>query len=426
MNKKQFKRYGKTRQLLISNSEALKHILDFDEANWVATTAPIDTINIDQRFLKYLDTDKDNRIRPGEVKKGISWLINNLNDIKDINHGNTSLNIESINQNTKQGQQIYKTAMSILDHYKQEEQSISLDQIRQLLRKDQKDEYEDRQVLEFQLVEKLILYQSNMLTFVNSFVSFPDLYDPESRALFEMGTLIIDGRHFTLSVKIPDQKRHIQFCKNSKMFVLYVKVFGNKQDDSYEVAVPVTAGTRGNLQVNKLGIFIDIDGNEFNAEIIKIIENPIGFIEALISPFTSIYKAYEDKIEQISTNAEKKLETLGTDELSSITKKDNNKVAASQSTNGLLSGGAVAFAAISSSLAFIAKIISSLTWKGFFGGVFGLLLLIFVPMTLMAIVKLSKRDLSSILEGSGWGINQRMKLTIKQARTFTRGPISKK
>ncbi|MHC4718547.1 MAG: hypothetical protein ACYS5V_16375, partial [Planctomycetota bacterium] len=43
------------------------------------------------------------------------------------------------------------------------------------------------------LAEKLTLYQHLMLEFVNNYVSFPHLYDPERRALFEMGSLVMDG-----------------------------------------------------------------------------------------------------------------------------------------------------------------------------------------------------------------------------------------
>jgi hypothetical protein len=40
----------------------------------------------------------------------------------------------------------------------------------------------------------------------------------------------------------------------------------------------------------------------------------------------------------------------------------------------------------------------------------------------VAFVKLRRRDLSAILEGSGWGINARMRLTHQQSRFFTERP----
>jgi len=40
----------------------------------------------------------------------------------------------------------------------------------------------------------------------------------------------------------------------------------------------------------------------------------------------------------------------------------------------------------------------------------------------VALIKLRRRDLSAILEGSGWAINARMRLTRRQSRFFTQRP----
>ena len=46
-----------------------------------------------------------------------------------------------------------------------------------------------------------------------------------------------------------------------------------------------------------------------------------------------------------------------------------------------------------------------------------------LPTAIVAILKLRRRDLSAILEGSGWAINARMRLTFKQAHVFTCRPL---
>ena len=91
------------------------------------------------------------------------------------------------------------------------------------------------------LVEKAILYQAHMLDFVNNFVSFPHLYDVDRRAMFEMGSLVIDGRHFNLAVKVTDRTEHIRMAKASNMFVLYVEILPCDGTECFEVAVPVTS-----------------------------------------------------------------------------------------------------------------------------------------------------------------------------------------
>src|SRR5205823_1261241 len=47
-------------------------------------------------------------------------------------------------------------------------------------------------------LEKLILYQRWFVDLVNNFVSFPHLFIPGERSLFETGTLILDGRAISM------------------------------------------------------------------------------------------------------------------------------------------------------------------------------------------------------------------------------------
>ena len=278
------------------------------------------------------------------------------------------------------------------------------------------------------LLEKLILFQANLIPFVNSFVSFPYLYDPQSRALFEMGTLIMDGRHFTMSVKVLNREQHITLSSASNMFVLYVEICEREGQPLYEIAVPVTSGVRGNLQVNKRGIFQDIYGRNLHARIVHIVENPISFLEALSAPFKRLGKAITSKLDEMSSKAEQNLQSFNTETMTTVStelKKIETATAAQrarQSAGGILAGGSIAIAALSSSFAFITKTFAGLSWGVIIGGLLAGLAAVMLPTTILASLRLSKRDLSCILEGSGWGINARMQLTHKQAQTFTLTP----
>ena len=55
-------------------------------------------------------------------------------------------------------------------------------------------------------------------------------------------------------------------------------------------------------------------------------------------------------------------------------------------------------------------------------GVAAAVLAVMMPVSAMAVAKLRKRDLSAILEGCGWAINARMRLTFAQGRMFTETP----
>ncbi len=279
------------------------------------------------------------------------------------------------------------------------------------------------------LLEKLMLYQGGLLEFANSFISFPHLYDPESRALFEMGTLVMDGRHFTLAVKAPDRNLHAKFSTVSNMFMLYAEIISNDGKKLYEVAVPVTSGNRGNLHVDKWGIFKDIHGQEHHAHVVQIVENPISLLEAIAAPFKRLGHAVTAKLEEMTNEAQKKLEQKGAQVVTSVKNgepaappPEPEKPQAAQPAGGLLAGGGIAIAALGSSVAFITKTIADLGWVVMLAGVLGALLAVMLPAVIVAWLKLKRRDLSAILEGSGWGVNSRMRLNRGQSLTFTKRP----
>ena len=88
----------------------------------------------------------------------------------------------------------------------------------------------------------------------------------------------------------------------------------------------------------------------------------------------------------------------------------------------MLAGG-VAFAALGSSFAYITKTIVGLGLSKSMLGLAVGLLVVLVPIILVAAVKLSARNLSSILEASGWAINARMRLTHGLARRLAPDPV---
>ena len=277
------------------------------------------------------------------------------------------------------------------------------------------------------LLEKVILYQAYLLSFANNFVSFPDLYNPKRRALFEMGTLIMDGRHFNLSIRVHDRSQHANIARASNMLVLYVEVGSKEKGKLYEVAVPVTSGSKGNLYVGKRGVFHEVDGREMDAFVVAIVENPVSLGEAVMAPFQRLGRVVTGKIESITGAAEEKLDAAGSEAVSGVQAAFAKKPPASQvpsapsgqAIGGLLAGGGIALAALGSSAAFVVKTFAGLTWQSTLAGILAAVAAVAVPASLVAHLKLRRRDLSAILEASGWAINARMRLTRRQANDFT-------
>ena len=278
--------------------------------------------------------------------------------------------------------------------------------------------------------EKLLLYQMHLIELANNMVSFPHLYDPRSRAMCEMGTLIIDGRRLNMAVKVDSRPQHAAVAQTSSMFVVYVEVCGPGAGPKYEIACPVTWGDKGNLVVGKRGIFRDVWGNECDAHIVQIIENPVSVWEALTMPFRRIGKLITGKIESIASNAEKKFDVQATTAINQVPVGQPGQPPAAPAPAtaipggraGMVVGASLAVAALGSAVAYITKTLAETHWAAILAGIAVALLAVLMPIALVAMLKLRRRDLSAILEGSGWGINARMRLTRRQKKYFTRRP----
>lgn len=278
------------------------------------------------------------------------------------------------------------------------------------------------ELAEIRLTEKLILAQGHMLELANNFVSFPRLYDADRRAMFEMGTLVADGRRFCFAAGVLDRKKHAKIAAVSNMFVMYVHVTPRDQRADYEVAIPVTSGGRGNLAVGKRGVFYEIDGAECDAQIVQIIENPISLREAFFSPFKRLGRLLTGKIESLATEAEKKLDKAATGIAISPKPATKAKSGAGPSGGGAMVGAGLAIAALGSAMAYITKSLSQVHWWQVLVGVACAIIAVMLPTSIVAFMKLRKRDLSAILEGAGWAINARMRLTRKLGTFFTNRP----
>ena len=265
-------------------------------------------------------------------------------------------------------------------------------------------------------LERLLLCHKSLFRLAQNFVNFAQLYAIEERALFEMGSAVVDGRWFNLALNVTDLNAHAAIAKTSNIFTLYLEITGKADEKPFHVAVPATAGSKGNLVVGKRGVFFDTAGREYGAKVVRIIANPISVREALVAPFVRLWAFIVGKIEAISTSSEKGLQKA----TGSLMKKTPSASAAPGGPAGMFVGLSLSVAAIGSAFAFIAKTVAELTPTQRALGLLGAVSVVAVPVLLTAMIKLRKRDLSSLLEGCGWAINTRMRLTRAQRRRFTR------
>jgi hypothetical protein len=283
-------------------------------------------------------------------------------------------------------------------------------------------------------LERIILYQRWLLTFANNFISMPDLYTSKKRALFEKGTLILGGRKYTLSVLAQPRAAHATLASQGTTCILYVKVAPKDGGDGYEVAVPVTRGRSTELEPGKRGIFHDIEGKEHDAIVTQVLRQPVSLWEAMTMPFQRIGAFITSKVEAFATSGDKafqeKLEkgyaNTTTVVATAVTAPAPAAEAPAQAPAGgiagLVAAGGIAFAAVGSSLAFIVSQAKSLTLVDVISAAIIIAAVVMLPAGLFGWLKLRRRNLALLLEGSGWALNDRLMLTGELAALVTRKP----
>ncbi len=93
-----------------------------------------------------------------------------------------------------------------------------------------------------------------------------------------------------------------------------------------------------------------------------------------------------------------------------------------QGTIGHIVGASVAAAAIGSALAFIINQLRSVTLLEVLFSLLIILASAMLPALLLAFIRIANRDLAVVLEGAGWAMNDRLRLTRRLGRLFTRRP----
>ena len=286
------------------------------------------------------------------------------------------------------------------------------------------------------LVDKLVRYYRDLYTLLKNFVTFYDFYSPEHIAIFQTGTLFIDQRSCDLCIKVTDMPKHSLMAGQSGMFLMYCDCFSKTKNEKMSIVVAMTNGDINNLMVGKNAIFYDRTGQDWDATITKIIDNPISIRQAFWSPYRKLVKFIETQANKFAASKDNQVTTTATSNIEKTTAAaeahqvtatpivpDPPKAPVQPFDIGKFVG---IFAAIGMALGAIGAVLASfisgflgLTWWKMPIALVGIMLLISGPAMLMAWLKLRKRNIAPILDANGWAINARALVNITFGNTLT-------
>ena len=282
-------------------------------------------------------------------------------------------------------------------------------------------------------LRKLILYQKNMLEFLNNYITLESLFNPERPSMVQPGALIMDGRYFTLASYVFNIAEHKKIISRSNICVVYLELTTGTPPAlrKMTIAVAITSGSMRNIFIGRSAIFITGDGTEWDAKVIDLIQQPVSFKEALLMPFYKIGDFAGKQADKFFSARSKEAETALTKQADNITsgkvpQTQVQQTAAKQtpavSGSMLLMGGGVGIAALGSSIAFITNSLKNIPLWHVLAVFFGIVLIISAPMMFVSLVKLWSRCISDFFAASGWALNPKMRLSRKMGSIFTYKP----
>ncbi|HUH58222.1 MAG TPA: hypothetical protein VL020_06920, partial [Pseudomonadales bacterium] len=155
-------------------------------------------------------------------------------------------------------------------------------------------------------LDKLLNMQQYLVPFLRNFVSFEDFYGRKQSAIFQAGQLFIDGKSCDLVVEVNDVNTHSAIAAKSNSFLIYCacKRRGQPVDgrEECQIVALVSAGTDHELMVGRNGLFYDSQGNDWDATIVKVVENSISVREAFWSPYRRVATMISEQIQKLASN----------------------------------------------------------------------------------------------------------------------------
>ncbi|SEJ43493.1 MULTISPECIES: hypothetical protein [unclassified Variovorax] len=270
-------------------------------------------------------------------------------------------------------------------------------------------------------LEKLIRLQRDLVVLLNNFVSFKAFYRREG-AIFQAGTLYLDGRSCELTVQVQDTAKHAVLAGLAKTCLAYCDC--TRQGQKMSIVAAFTAGDVDFLFVGRNGVFYDRQGRDWDATITKLIENPTSVAQAFFAPYKKFVRVIEEQVAKRAAAQEAAGQTGLTGFATRLTTADQAHAAdaakvptAVPRPTGRVDVGTVA--AIGVALGSISAVLVAIFGKFVDLGqwipvaLLGIVLAISGPSMLIAWLKLRQRSLGPILDASGWAINGRMKVNVR-------------
>ena len=276
------------------------------------------------------------------------------------------------------------------------------------------------------MVDKFLHIFRDFYRLLRNFVTLSDFYtkDKNVSAIFQSGRLIIDQRECRFCMKVTDMGKHTASAASSGMFLVYCDCTTKSKPGKLNIVAAVTVGEIGDLVVGKNAVYYDNSGEEWDAVITKVVDNPISVAQAFWSPYRRMATAIENLINKSAADKDAKIMAEATAKINAAPAAGAASAAPAQPFDigkfaGIFAAFGMALGALGTALTTIfSGILDMPIWKTLLV-VVAILLLISGPAMVMAWMKLRRRNIAPLLNANGWAVNAASKISIPFGETLT-------
>ena len=317
----------------LRTGEDIAALVTADRKEFQALSMPVTGVRFDRRTLELIDSDHDGRIRIGEVVDSIKFLQSKNVDLQDLfnPHEEDRIQLEEIVKRqpptpepTAENKAVW-AAEPVIDKYFAVPDDLPLvtetpdkplplganlnpkfaPVIRNLIDvcglKDKTELTREEwtiikaanphlppAVKQDEDEERVLRYKINLLELLQNFANMKRLYTKGEWAIFQTGTLRIDGKEMVLCFHVDNVGDHSSLVAKSNCCVIYLNLKRPGEGAERTICAVVTAGTIAGLYTGRNGVFQDRDGKDWEATIIKVVEAQVSLKEAFWSPWKKV------------------------------------------------------------------------------------------------------------------------------------------
>ncbi|HYO65104.1 MAG TPA: kinesin, partial [Archangium sp.] len=93
-----YRRYGGSLQVSIPSFEVLVDAVKIPETQWLATACPLEGLHCDPRFLAFMDTDGNKRIRVAELRAAVEYTAKMLKSYQGADAASDVLALDTLSE----------------------------------------------------------------------------------------------------------------------------------------------------------------------------------------------------------------------------------------------------------------------------------------------------------------------------------------